>query len=236
MDISEFIESCEVDADVFALRPDYRVELIAASGIGSSGHETTVEELLSSVEKERQESLAVESVAEIPHLQAWRETYSSFGAKPSAYRNSAEALIRRVPKGLPRVNPLTDLYNALSVKFAVPIGGEDLAKYSGPARLVRAQGDEEFETSSEGESVMEYPPTGEVVWRDDVGITCRRWNWRQSRRTALTESSRDALFILDLLEPFSQEESDLLVGELREWLTTLGADQITHRQITSSVR
>jgi DNA/RNA-binding domain of Phe-tRNA-synthetase-like protein len=195
-----------------------------------------VEELLSSVEKERQESLAVESVAEIPHLQAWRETYSSFGAKPSAYRNSAEALIRRVPKGLPRVNPLTDLYNALSVKFAVPIGGEDLAKYSGPARLVRAQGDEEFETSSEGESVIEYPPTGEVVWRDDVGITCRRWNWRQSRRTALTESSRDALFILDLLEPFSQEESDLLVGELREWLTTLGADQITHRQITSSVR
>lgn len=49
--------------------------------------------------------------------------------------------------------------------------------------------------------MVEHPEIGEVVWRDDAGVTCRRWNWRQGRRTALTEESTTALFIIDALAP-----------------------------------
>lgn len=232
----EFLHSCEVDASVFELRPDYRADLIVASGVKSWGHEAEVEKFLSTVEVERLEKLAVEPVTGIPHLQSWREAYSAFGAKPSSYRNSAEALIRRVPKGLPRINPLTDLYNALSVKFAVPIGGEDLGKYDGPARLVRAVGDERFETSAEGELVIDNPAEGEVVWRDDRGVTCRRWNWRQSHRTALTESSTEVFFILDLLDPLPPQQADEVLDVLRDWLVRFGATHISHRRLTNTDR
>jgi DNA/RNA-binding domain of Phe-tRNA-synthetase-like protein len=231
LDTGAFLDSTEVSAEVFALRPDYRVELLAASGVASRGHESKVEEFLAGVEDARREQLAREPVTAIPHLMSWRESYSAFGAKPSAYRNSAEALIRRVPNGLPRINPLTDLYNALSVKFAVPIGGEDLATYAGPARLVRADGTEEFETTADGEPVLDYPAVGEVVWIDNRGVTCRRWNWRQSHRTALTETSGDVFFILDLLDPFPQHQADELIGVFHEWLARFGATSISHHSI-----
>lgn len=79
----------------------------------------------------------------------------------------------------------------------IPAGGEDLACYRGPARLVRASGDEPFDTVREGEPVVEHPERGEVAWRDDAGITCRCWNWRQCVRTRITHATVTAVFVLD---------------------------------------
>ena len=73
----------------------------------------------------------------------------------------------------------------------------DLAAYAGPLRLVRAAGDEDFDTFADGAAVVEHPLPGEVVWRDDRGVTCRRWNWRQCARTRITGTTTDAVFILD---------------------------------------
>jgi DNA/RNA-binding domain of Phe-tRNA-synthetase-like protein len=114
-------------------------------------------------------------------------------------RNSLEALLRRSEAGLPRVNRLTDIYNAVSVLHQVPLGGEDLTRYRGAPWLIRATGEERFDTMAGGEAVIEHPEPGEVVWRDDEGVTCRRWNWRQGRRTQLTDDTTTALFILDVL-------------------------------------
>ena len=83
----------------------------------------------------------------------------------------------------------------------LPVGGEDLARFVGPIRLVRAAGDEPFETVANGAALVEHPAPGEVVWADDLGVTCRRWNWRQGTRTRLVETSTDALFLLERLDP-----------------------------------
>ena len=88
------------------------------------------------------------------------------------------------------MNRLTDLYNAVSVLHQVPLGGEDLTRYDGPPRLVRATGQEPFDTVADGETVVEHPDPGEVVWCDDAGVTCRRWNWRQARRTRSARTPR----------------------------------------------
>ena len=132
-----------------------------------------------------------------PDYAAWRDAYQAFGAKPKRTRPSVEALMRRVEAGLPRIDRLTDIYNAMSVKHLLPIGGEDLGEYRGPARLVRAAGGEPFDTIREGQPVTEYPEPGEVVWRDDAGVTCRCWNWRQCVRTRITGATVSAVFILD---------------------------------------
>ena len=156
-------------------------------------------------------------------MAAWREAYRAFGAKPQRTRNSLEALLRRAASGLPRVNRLTDLYNAVSVLHQVPLGGEDLTRYSGAPRLVRATGTEPFDTVADGAAVIEHPDPGEVVWCDDAGVTCRRWNWRQARRTQLGEDTTSALFILDALDPMTDEALHAAADDLVARLTRLGS-------------
>ncbi|MVO87659.1 cytoplasmic protein [Streptomyces sp. p1417] len=140
---------------------------------------------------------------EDPHMAAWRAAYTAFGAKPSRTRNSAEALAKRAlaDGGLPRINALVDVYNAVSVARLVPVGGEDLDLVEGGMRLVRASGDEDFVTAAAGERTVEHPEPGEVVWCDERGVTCRRWNWRQGPRTRLTEESVNAIFLLEGMGP-----------------------------------
>ena len=216
---TDFLSACTVDPAVLELRPDYRVMLVVIDGLTpASGSQTTsaADELIAAAEAHAQDLLAESPVAELPHIAAWREAYRAFGAKPQRTRNSLEALTRRAERGLPRVNALTDIYNAISVLHQIPLGGEDFHRYDGPVRLIRATGDEPFDTTANGETVIEHPESGEVVWCDGTGVTCRRWNWRQGRRTGLSEQTRTALFILDALAPVGDEQltaaADALIG------------------------
>ncbi|NUK51919.1 cytoplasmic protein [Streptomyces lunaelactis] len=169
---------------------------------------------------------------EDPHMVAWRAAYSAFGSKPSRTRNSAEALAKRAlaDGGLPRINRLVDLYNAISVAHLIPVGGEDTDHIKGGMRLVRARGAEPFVTVAGGEESVEHPDAGEVVWCDDEGVTCRRWNWRQGVRTRLTEDSVNALFLLESMTPMTIGELEAAAAELAESLEKLSPGaQITVR-------
>ena len=207
---------------VFDLRPDYRAMLIAATGIEPGSGDEHSETLLIEAERTARETLATRPVEEVPHVAAWRDAYRAFGAKPQRTRNSLEALLRRAPDGLPRVNRLTDIYNAISVLHLIPVGGEDLDRYSGPPRLARATGDEPFDTVASGATVVEHPDLGEVVWCDDAGVTCRRWNWRQARRTQLHEGTTTALFILDALDPMTDAELEAAAEDLLTHVRRVG--------------
>jgi DNA/RNA-binding domain of Phe-tRNA-synthetase-like protein len=223
-DLDAFLAGAEVDADVLALRPDYRAMLVAVAGLEPGPSDATSEVLLVAAEAAARSSLAARPVEELPHVAAWRDAYRAFGAKPQRTRNSLEALLRRASAGLPRVNRLTDLYNAISVLHQVPLGGEDLTRYAGAPRLVRATGEEAFDTAAGGNELIEHPESGEVVWRDDVGVTCRRWNWRQGRRTQLRDDTTVALFILDALEPMTDSALHAAADDLAERLAGFGPE------------
>ena len=132
------------------------------------------------------------------------------------------------------MNALTDIYNSISVLHQIPLGGEDVDRYDGPARLIRATGAEPFDTSANGENVIEHPEPGEVVWCDAAGVTCRRWNWRQGRRTGLTDTTRAAFFILDTLAPVTDEELDAAGDALVVALTGLGEHVRVARRLVSA--
>jgi DNA/RNA-binding domain of Phe-tRNA-synthetase-like protein len=223
-----------VDAAVFALRPDYRVLLLAVDGLVPGPSDQGSDALLRAAEVAARQALSGQMADQLPHVAAWREAYRAFGAKPQRTRNSVEALLRRAGSGLPRVNRLTDTYNAISVLHQIPLGGEDLTRYAGSPRLVRATGTEPFDTVAEGSPAIEYPDPGEVVWCDDSGVTCRRWNWRQARRTQLRDDTTTALFILDALDPMTDAALHVAADDLVSQLARFGPDvHVARRQIAS---
>lgn len=228
--------SGRVDPEVFALRPDYRAVLIVVDGLEPGPSDNISEALLQSAEAFAGQLLAAGPVEEIPHVAAWRDAYRAFGAKPQRTRNSLEALVRRAASGLPRVNRLTDMYNAISILHQIPLGGEDLAGYVGAPRLIRANGTEPFDTAIAGEVRVEHPEPGEVVWCDDDGVTCRRWNWRQGRRTQLRDHTTSALFILDALAPLSDEALGEATADLRSHLERLGPDVQAAQRLIAAPR
>lgn len=135
------------------------------------------------------------------HMAAWADVFRKFGAKPQRTPCSAESLRKRVLRdgSLASIDPVVDLYNAISIQYAVPVGGENIEAYVGSPRLAVADGTELFDTIKEGSPATESPEPGEVIWRDDKGVTCRRWNWRQGTRTRLNANSRHMWFILESL-------------------------------------
>ncbi|MGW6531732.1 B3/B4 domain-containing protein [Streptomyces venezuelae] len=215
-----------VSDEVRALAPGFTHVVIEARGLVNGPGTDATEALLDDAARRLAARLDGRAPHEDPHMAAWRAAYAAFGAKPSRTRNSAEALARRAlaDGGLPRINLLVDLYNAISVAHLIPVGGEDLDRIKGGMRLVRATGDEEFVTAAAGERVVEHPDAGEIVWCDDEGVTCRRWNWRQGPRTRLTEESMNAVFLLEGMGP--DAGLDAAGAELAELLAKFspGAD------------
>jgi len=187
-----------ISPEVAEAWPEYRAAVVVARGVSGGPSDERSEALLSAAELAARES-GLARAADDPRIAAWRAVFSGFGSKPSRYPSSAESLLARVLKGddLPRINALVDTYNAVSLAHAIPVGGEDLDRLVGDLRLVRAE-------------------DGEVVWRDDEGVTCRRWNWRQEPRTQLTETTANAFFVLDHMPP--QDALDTAVGELIGYL------------------
>jgi len=234
--LEEFLAGAFVDSAVFALRPDYRALLLAVDGIVPGPGDQDSDALLQAAQAAARRALNSGPAEELPHVAAWREAYRAFGAKPQRTRNSLEALLRRAESGLPRVNRLTDYYNAVSVLHQIPLGGEDLTRYAGPPRLVRATGAEPFDTVADGLAVTEHPDPGEVVWCDEAGVTCRRWNWRQARRTQLREDTSAALFILDALDPVTDQELRAAADDLVARLTRLGPGVRAARRLIAAGR
>ncbi|MEV5792021.1 phenylalanine--tRNA ligase beta subunit-related protein [Streptomyces sp. NBC_01281] len=209
-----------VSDEVRALAPGFTHVVVEADGLVNGPSTDATSALLDDAARRLAERLGGRPPHEDPHMAAWRETYTAFGSKPSRTRNSAEALAKRAlsDAGLPRINVLVDVYNAISVAHLIPVGGEDTDHIRGAMRLVRATGDEDFVTVAGGEETVEHPDAGEVVWRDDTGVTCRRWNWRQGPRTRLTERSASAVFLLESLAPMPVADVESAGAELAELL------------------
>jgi DNA/RNA-binding domain of Phe-tRNA-synthetase-like protein len=203
--------------------PTYRGLVLKATGLTNGPSNERSKAVLREAETQVRQMFADTSPADHPHIAAWQDAFRAFGVKPKKMMNSAEALITRVMKGgeLPAINCLADAYNAVSVRFVVPCGGEDLAQVVGAVTLKVADGLEPFETNKDGAPFIDHPVPGEVVWADEAGVTCRAWNWRQGTRTRLTDDTVEAYFLFDALAPMTLEALEQAGDELEALLTEL---------------
>ncbi len=126
-----------------------------------------------------------------------------------------------------------DVYNAVSVRYVLPAGGEDLDKLESDLVLKFALGDEPFINLQNGEEAISQPDKGEVIWADSKGVTCRRWNWRQCVRTALMPQTSNAYFVLDRLPPFSVQTLEAAADELIEHIKQISPSCRVDKEILS---
>ena len=161
-----------------------------------------IDAFVASAENVARARLGGGEAAVLPEILRWRVAYRAFGSKKTSYRDACEALLRRLAAGdhLPRILPLVDLYNAISVKHVVPVGVDDLALLAPPNAFRYAKAGDSFLDGGKTPPEDDPPTPGEVVYADTRHCLCRRWNWRQDARTRVSAGTRDALVVIQTLE------------------------------------
>jgi DNA/RNA-binding domain of Phe-tRNA-synthetase-like protein len=162
--------------------------------------------------------LSEDTLLENEVILGWRETYKNFSVKPRSAVCTIESLLKRVlvEGKLPSINPVVDLYNLVSAKYLIPIGGEDRDRLASNLIFREAIAGDTFVESEKGD--VTFPAVGEPVWVDEEGVTCRRWNWRQCFRTRIRRDTKNMYFVLDALPGVDVSEAVadliLLLGEV----------------------
>ena len=153
---------------------------------------------------------------------------------PSKYQSSIESLVRRALKGgfFPRVNPLVDLYNAISLEFLVPIGGHDLSPLDGNIVLGFARGTESFTPMEGGEE--ETAEKGEVTYRDDRSVLTRRWVWRQSNKDKVTAETTSVFMPIDVLDGLSPALPEAIMERIGSYLRENRTGEVILRDVLTS--
>ncbi|MER6570612.1 phenylalanine--tRNA ligase beta subunit-related protein [Streptomyces sp. NPDC001093] len=154
---------------------------------------------------------------EFPEVLAWRRTFSRMGVKPTQYRCASESLLRRLRKEgtLPRIHPLVDLCNALSVAYAIPVAVLDVDRIAGPLLEVRPAGGDETYTAFGGG--VEHPAPGEVTFVDSAGRAhARRWTHRQSGHSAVGQHTRRVLVVAEAMHDGGAESVPELLRTVEE--------------------
>jgi DNA/RNA-binding domain of Phe-tRNA-synthetase-like protein len=152
--------------------------------------------------------------SELPEIGAWRRAFAAMGLKPTQYRCASEALLRRFRKegALPRLHPLVDLCNAVSLAFAIPVAALDAAQITWPLEVRYANGDEDYLTFG---SEVEHPAKGEVIFADQAGQAhARRWTNRQSGRSAVRGPTSKVLIVAEALHDAANSDVPELIAAL----------------------
>jgi DNA/RNA-binding domain of Phe-tRNA-synthetase-like protein len=204
-----------LEQDVQSLFPEALIGVVWVRGCENSGAHPEIEALLRRAEAGARAAFAGAALAAEPRIACWREAYRTFGASPKKSPSSIENLLRRVAKGeaLRPINPLVDIYNAVSLERVLPAGGEDLGKVRGDVVLCRA-GEAEPPVLLLGEGDARPPHPGEVIYRDDLSAICRRWNWKEADRTKLTAATREAVLVVEALPPITRGDLEQALADL----------------------
>lgn len=206
----------QISKEILRDYPDIVVGVVIAHGVNNSSANEEIMQMLRAVQEEVRGKFAGVDLAQHPHIVPWREAYAKFGANPRDYRCSSEALLRMVVNGrdLRSINKLVDLYNYISLKYILTLGGEDLDTMKGDLVLAYAEGSEPFIPL--GSDANDPPAVSEVVYKDNMGVVCRRWNWREGDRTKLTESTKNVVLVAEGLPPIERNVVENATKELAE--------------------
>jgi DNA/RNA-binding domain of Phe-tRNA-synthetase-like protein len=224
-----------VEPQFWSLFPDAEIAVAVIRGLNNSAilpeaTRTAVEEMLSDANLVARSHLTAPTLTENREVAVWREAFTRFKTKKGA-RSSIEALLKRVDKGNPvgSINPLVDIYNSISLRHALPCGGEDLDTFVGDLRLTVTGGGDHFLALGDSETDPTLP--GEVAYLDDVGAVCRCWNWRDGQRTMLTEVTTNAFLIIESVDPSRGADVRLALDELTATVVRLLGGEVVVKQV-----
>jgi DNA/RNA-binding domain of Phe-tRNA-synthetase-like protein len=179
--------------------PAFRVALVVLDGVGiPAAPPPALEAWIAEVATQAVAALGQQELGSLPELKCWREAYKAFGEKKTSYRSSVERLLKALQRGngLPRVNAFVDAYNAVSVRYRMPVGADDLDLATPPLAFRIARPGDSFIALGDATAADDPPKPGEVVYADAAKCLCRRWNWYQDARTAIRPVTRRAVLTI----------------------------------------
>ncbi|BBD22518.1 B3/4 domain-containing protein [Streptococcus constellatus] len=206
-----------VENEFWELFPQAQISIMVAKGLDNSVDESKdlyFKSLLDKGSKRAEDFISDEPFTQNEVIQEWRQAFTKFKTKKGA-RSSIEALLKRVSQGreFNPINPLVDIYNSVSLSYAVPCGGEDIDKIEGGLHLAKAQGGEPFFPLGAETDAPALPE--EIIYHDDEGAVCRCLNWREAKRTMLTEETRNAVLVIEAVNEEQAKRAQAAMQELQ---------------------
>lgn len=217
---------------VFEQFPRYVRGVVLAYDVSNGDSPPELTAMLRDAEASVRDRLEKDKLVEYPVISSWREAYRSFGAKPSKFRSSIEAMVRRVLSNneLPTINTLVDIGNALSLQHLVPTGGHAIDEVKEDIILRPATGEEEFVPF--GSDQVEHPVPGEIVFVEGNTVLTRRWSWRQANHTLTLPTTTAIEFNVDGLPPVTESQVKEICQETMKMIDRFCGGRI-HYEILS---
>jgi DNA/RNA-binding domain of Phe-tRNA-synthetase-like protein len=203
-----------IQKELFDILPDLTIGMVVAKDVDNTRSSEEIDDLLTQAVEEMKKNFIGDKAQEHPRIKPWRTAFSKLGISGSKFPSSIESMARRVLKGdpFPKINPLVDLYNSVSLRFLVPMGGHDLDTIEGNIHLRFAEGWEPFTPLGSGEAVV--VARGELVYCDDREVLTRNWVWRQCEKDKATEKTKNIFIPIDVLGEVGRERADEIILEL----------------------
>jgi DNA/RNA-binding domain of Phe-tRNA-synthetase-like protein len=203
-----------IQKELFDVLPDLTIGVVVAMDLDNTRSSREIENLLSQAVEEMKRGFMVDKAQEHPRIKPWRTAFSKLSISGSKFPSSIESMARRILKGdpFPRINSLVDLYNSVSLRYLVPMGGHDLDTLQGNIYLKFAEGWEPFTPMGGGETMI--VPKGELVYRDDREVLTRNWVWRQCEKDKATEETKKIFIPIDVLGEVGRERAEEIIREL----------------------
>ncbi len=176
----------------------------------------STKELLQKIDQhceKMRETMVVTDISKQKNIKDTRKAYRSLGKDPTRYRSAAEALARRVLKGLDlyHINNVVEINNLISLKSLYPVCAFDTSKIKGDIRFVRAEQGAVLQGIGRGDLNIEFLP----AFSDDQGYFGSTTS--DSERTKIEDTTHELLMIIisfngrEALVPYVEEMKDLLI-------------------------
>ncbi len=226
-----------IATDIFTEHPHVMLGVVVAHGLDNTTDNAEIDALLRAEEAALPAKMGTGPVSGHPQIAPWREAYRKFGAKPKKYPSSIENLTKRVLKGheVGHINNLVALYNVVSLRHILPVGGEDLAAIEGDVHL-RVATDAEPAVRLLGEAEARPPYAREIIYADNIGSICRRWNWKEADRTKLTHATQNAVLVVEAIPPLTRAQLDAAVADLVGLIETYCGGTVTSTILDTNLR
>ncbi|WP_156299352.1 B3/B4 domain-containing protein [Streptobacillus canis] len=204
-----------IENSYWELFPNSKLGVVLIKNIENNAESNEeIKKMLEEANESAKKFFVKETFSENPVIKVWRDAYQKFKTKKGV-RSSIEALLKRIEKGNPvtSINPLVDIYNIVSLKYGMPCGAEDIDTFVGDLRLGITEGNDEFYLIGEENNSPTLP--GELCYKDDAGAVCRCFNWRDGKRTMVTEKTRNVFLVIELIDEKREEELQKALDEIK---------------------
>ena len=206
-----------VSPKIFELYPGLKLPVVVAQGLEPTANSIRVEKLWREAWEEAGLLASTYANAQShPRVAAWREAMAATGVSGRKYPSSVESLLRRAFKGgePPRINPLVDFYNSISLRYVVPAGGFDLALLGDALELRLTREADTFRPLDSASAERVEP--AEVAYASGNEILTRHFVWKQSHTGLLSESTRSVFLVCEVLGEVEESADGLAQAVLED--------------------